>query len=178
MSSILMQDLKSIIERNIDIERQKLYKEKEVKAHRDFEAHDIFIQEASYIEKLFNDQNPLYTDFILGVVYNENSQFEITLCTLREGRAPEAEDTEYFYRGQRVKKQNNSVQKSQEYITELPVVWLVDQNKWAIKHDVAGTRISVINNRSDLIKVFLNLTIKDIAKILEREADQSPSYAY
>ena len=172
-----MHNLKSILERNIDIERQRLYKEKEYSSHRDYEAYEIFQHEVACIQKLFDDQNPLYSSFYLAVEFLEGQSFEVKLCTLRESLPAESvTTTEYFYRGHVVKKDTQQ-EPEVECVSEVNALWLKDKNKWAILQPSisrsAEPAITEIGNRSDLIKIFLNLTVKEIAQHLEREANET-----
>lgn len=169
-----MQDLKSLVERNIDLERQKLYKQQQYQAYQNQEIQGLFQQEATYLHNLFQDQNPVYNDFYLSAEIVDINKYQVKLSTVRKTTSSENSETEYVYRGHVVKKCASELPVSEETITNLYVTWLPDQYKWAvIRAENQQSQVVVIGDRNNLIKVFFNLTVKDIAKVLEEEANQA-----
>ncbi len=167
-----MQNLKSLVERNIDLERQKLYKQQQYMAYQNQEAQGLFQQEAAYLHNLFEEQNPVYNDFFLSAEIVDSGKCQVKLSTVRRTVSADSKETEYVYRGHVVKKCASEMPLSEKNITSLMVTWLPDQYKWAvIRADNQQSQVVVIGDRNNLIKVFFNLTTKDIAKELEEEAN-------
>ncbi len=173
MASV-MQNLKSVLERNIELERQKLYQQQQYRTHRNQEALSYFHHEVGSIQKIFEDQNPLYDFYLVAEIYNEDN-YEIRLCTVRNiiVKLPNIE-TDYYYRGHAVTKPASEELKT-ECISEMYAKWVPEQKNWVIiQSNNAGyeeQQFDVVVNRNDLLKDFLNLTVKDIAKLLEDEAN-------
>lgn len=171
---VSMQSLKSIVERNIDLERQKLYKEQQYKAYQNQEAHGLFLQEVSCIQNLFQQQNPVYNDFFVSAEISDESRYQVRLYTVRQKTLYSSdEETEYVYRGHVVKKTPGK-KLDEQSITNLNVTWLSDQYKWAVIRagDSQQSQVVIIGDRNNLIQVFFNLTVKDIARVMEDEANE------
>lgn len=169
-----MQSLKSLVERNIDLERQKLYKQQQYQAYQNQEAQGLFQQEAAYLQNLFEEQNPVYNDFFLSSEITDLIKYQVRLKTVRKSASTDTKETEYVYRGHVVKKCASAIPMSEKTITTLCITWLPDQYKWAVIRDEnQQNQVVVIGDRNNLIKVFFNLTVKDIARVLEDEANEA-----
>ena len=167
-----MSNLKTILERNIELERQKLYKQQEHNSLKEQEQQGIFKQEVFCIQRLLEDQNPLYHNFYLMIEADESKDFEVFLYTLREIPQTKPVETEYYYRGHKVTKTTEQQENMGECITEMKAVWLPEQNQWAIiESSFQGGNITPVGNRSELIKAYFNTTVRDIAYRLESDAN-------
>ncbi|MGH1350570.1 MAG: hypothetical protein ACRBBN_07160 [Methyloligellaceae bacterium] len=169
-----MQKLKSVLERNIELERQKLYKQQQYQASQSQELLNRFYNEVGSIQKIFEDQNPLYDFYLIAEITDEYS-YQIRLCTVRSITVKQPEkETEYYYRGHVVKKSSPEEHKT-ECISEMHARWIAGQNSWAIiqnnRTGYSEQQYDIIVSRNDLLRDFLNLTVKDIAKLLEDEAN-------
>ena len=163
-----MQDLKSILERNINLERQKLYKEQQYQAYQNQEIFTYFKNEVDSIQKIFDDQNPLYYDFMLKVEVVEGQDYQIKLCTVREYEIQPKKQEAYYYRGHLVQPANTNPQVESICLTKMEARWLPGQNQWAVVQRNGENTLEaqplITGSRNDLLKDFLNITVKDIAK--------------
>ena len=166
MVVIAMNRLKSILERNIDAERQKLYKKQQYKYYRVEEARGVFQQEVFCIRRFFEEHNPLYSSFYLSVEVTEEDNFVVILSTTVEMQQEEVVETEYIYRGQTIRRHSENIDDDARFVTRMNAVWLIDHNKWAVLKS-PNREVALFLDRDELLKFYLTKTVRDIARNLE-----------